>query len=55
MKINQNKLPFKPLNITFETKEEVCSFWDLIEGRVTDESRDIGIEISNWLSNNASF
>ena len=56
MKIEQ-KPKFQPITITLETSEEADMFWEVIVGGVviSKKAKKFGIEISNWLSNNAQL
>ena len=57
MKIEQ-KPKFQPITITLETREEAEIFWDLISMERVIKSGEIlsmGIELSNWFSNNAQI
>ena len=57
MKIEQ-KPKFQPITITLETREGAEIFWDLISvGRRSKSGKilSMGIELSNWFSNNAQI
>ena len=57
MKIEQ-KPKFQPITIMLETREEAEIFWDLISMERVIKSGKIlsmGIELSNWFSNNAQL
>ena len=56
MKIEQ-KPKFQPITITLETSEEAKLLWEVIVGdqEIGKKAKKFGIEISNWLSNNAQL
>ena len=67
MKISQEQAEFKPITITFETRSEVNTFWDLIRSSncvakfgssTSDEIQrmsEMRSGIVSWLTNEAKF
>ncbi len=65
MEMSQEPAEFKPITITFETRSEVNTFWDLIRssncvaGSGTSDGmerlRDMRSRINSWLTNEAKI